>query len=193
EMSSQAATSRFRSGAGWLAPLPGVSIRVMKGGELAVKGPSLFLGYWENGKWRRPFDARGYFHTGDLGQRNARGEVRILGRRDGLIISGGENIQPEEIENSILKTFPVLEVIVVGVPDAVYGARPAAFIKWKSRMPVTSRIRQILKEALPSFKIPDFFWEWPSDENEFKTGMKWSRPAFASLALEKLQVDSSPK
>lgn len=191
EMSSQAATSRFRNDAGWLAPLRGVRIKVLENGEFAVKGPSLFIGYYEKGNYRKPFDKQGYFHTGDLGEKNARGQVRILGRGDGLIISGGENIQPEEIENAILKTFPALEAIVVGVPDAQYGGRPTAFIKWKTRSPSARDIRLKLKKKLAGFKVPDHFWEWPKDEASFKTGLKWSRPTFAKRALENLQALST--
>lgn len=193
EMSSQAATSPFRNEQGWLAPLPGVQIKVLKNGELAVKGPSLFSGYWENRKWKKPFDRNGYFYTGDLGEKNAGGEVRVLGRGDGLIISGGENIQPEEIENAILKIFPVQDVMVVGIPNKLYGSRPVAFIQWKARALSEANIRSRLKKILPGFKIPDHFWDWPRDKENFKSGMKWSRPAFAKRAIEKLQTLSSPR
>ena len=74
-------------------------------------------------------DNDGWLHTGDLGKLDSTGQLYVLGRKDNMIISGGENISPEEIEQ-VLHTFPeVHESIVVPVPDSRFGQRPVAFIR----------------------------------------------------------------
>jgi len=73
-------------------------LKIAPGGEILVRGETLFAGYWQAGKLRQTRDAAGWFATGDLGRMDADGYLHILGRKDNLFISGGENIRPEEIE-----------------------------------------------------------------------------------------------
>ncbi len=194
EMSSQVATSKISlRHTDFLVPLEKVKVRISRSGEILVKGPSLFQGYWEDGKWEKPFDRQGYFHTGDHGMMNARGCVKIAGRMDGLIISGGENIQPQEIELALFECFPLVEAIVVGVPDKTYGSRPAAFLKWTNKKTNVKKIRERLGSRLAPFKIPDHFWDWPENEEIFRKGIKWSRSLLAKEAARRVQERSGPK
>ncbi len=146
--------------------LPGVSLR-MQGedglpvpagdvGGIEVKGPNVFAGYWQMpDKTREEFTADGYFKTGDVGRIDADGYVTIVGRSKDLIISGGYNVYPAEIEGYINALDGVAESAVVGVPDADFGevgvavviAKPGALVK-------PENIVATLKTMLANFKIP---------------------------------------
>jgi len=93
----------------------------------------------------------------------------IQGRLDTLIISGGENIYPQEIEG-YLQTYPqISEACVVGVPDETYGTRPVAFIRCPQHIVAdTESIRDYLRKYLPSYKIPDYFLPWPDETYSLK-------------------------
>ena len=147
-------------------PLPGVSLRVQDDagqsvavgaiGDIQVKGPNVFGGYWQMPeKTQEEFTADGYFKTGDVGQVDADGYVTIVGRSKDLIISGGYNVYPAEIEATINTLPGVAESAVVGVPDADFGevgvavviARPGARV-------APDNILSELKKVLANFKIP---------------------------------------
>lgn len=143
-------------------PLPGVELRVTAEGEILVRGEMLFLGYWEQGAVRRPLTSAGWFATGDLGHLQEGGGLALIGRRDNLFISGGENIQPEEIEGA-LAALPGVEVAaVVAVPDDEFGHRPGAYVRMRTGPPDGAALRARLAEQLPAFKIPIWFREWPA-------------------------------
>lgn len=177
EMSSQIATTRpgtvpdIWPTAGYVLPFR--EVRIAQDGEIWVRGVTLFLGYLQGSVWQRPFDEQGWFATGDLGQWCEDGSLRILGRKDAMFISGGENIQPEEIE-WILEQHPaILRAVVVGVPDAQYGTRPHAFLQLKSGEKLEPQaIRTFLIPRIAKFKIPDQFHPWPE---HLEQGMKISR------------------
>ncbi len=109
-------------------PLPGISARIVDG-ELQVKGPNVFAGYW-----RQPdataaaFVDGGWFKTGDIASRSADGYYTLAGRRSDLIISGGFNIYPREIEELLAGQPGVTEAAVVAMPDRVRGEVPVAYI-----------------------------------------------------------------
>ncbi len=149
--------------------------------EICVKGKTLFKGYVEGEDISRSLDSRGWFHTGDLGQVDAEGYLTVLGRRDNMFISGGENIMPEEIE-AVLNELPEVErVVVVPVADEMYGFRPAAFLKLRGPLTVTKDyLLSYLQEKLPRFKIPDFFYLWPEGVEE-ETSLKVKRSIFEKL------------
>ena len=104
-------------------PLPGVEMRLAADtGEVLVRGPNVFAGYW-----RRPeateeaFDDEGWFRTGDLGELDEAGCLRLRGRAKELVISGGLNVYPREVEDA-LRTHPdVDDAAVTGTPDAQWG------------------------------------------------------------------------
>lgn len=130
EACSQVATqrpgtaNRGELGAGY--PLPGVEVR-LRDGAIQLRGPTLFSGYLAGPL--QPFDAEGWFTTGDLGHFDAQGRLHVLGRSDHVIISGGENVSPGEVE-AVLEACPgVLEACVFAVPDPHWGQRVAAALR----------------------------------------------------------------
>src|SRR4051795_2427949 len=106
-------------------PLPGVSTRI-EDGELLVKSPTLFSGYWRRPD--SPFTSDGFFRTGDLATVSDDGYYTLLGRKSDLIISGGFNIYPREIEEFLHEQEEVAEASVVGMPDRLRGEVPVAYI-----------------------------------------------------------------
>ena len=147
-------------------PLPGVSLRVQDDaghtvvpgevGGIQVKGQNVFSGYWQMPeKTLEEFTADGYFKTGDVGRVDADGYVTIVGRSKDLIISGGYNVYPAEIEGYINTLPGVLESAVVGVPDADFGEVGVAVVIAKAGATVDpEKVLSELKKMLANFKIP---------------------------------------
>jgi o-succinylbenzoate---CoA ligase len=157
--------------------LPNREVSVSEEGEILVRGETLFAGYAEGEKLDRPVDAEGWFHTRDLGEIDESGYLRVGGRMDNLFISGGENVQPEEIEEALCRLEGVDEAVVVPVPDEEFGARPVAFVRAAGREP--EELAQELEPRLPRFKIPISFHPWPE---EARRGMKADRAALRERA-----------
>ncbi|HEY4254998.1 MAG TPA: AMP-binding protein [Chlamydiales bacterium] len=145
--------------------LPEKEVKLVNG-EIWVRGDSMFEGYLGEAK-RNPLD---WFPTKDLGAfDDAKGFV-ITGRKDNQFICGGENIQPEEIEKTLLQHPDILEALVVPKQDPEYGARPVAFLQSVKKLPELRSIQQFLAGKLPKYKIPiavDLLLE-----NEFKRERK---------------------
>jgi fatty-acyl-CoA synthase len=97
-------------------------------GELVVRGPNVFAGYWRNPEATAEAFADGWLLTGDVAERDAEGDYRIVGRTKDMVISGGENVYPAEIENVLHEHPAVVEAAVVGVPDERWGEVCAAFV-----------------------------------------------------------------
>src|SRR5439155_21183899 len=146
--------------------LPGVSLRVQDEqgkpvpvgeiGGIQVKGPNAFKGYWRMPeKTQEEFTADGYFKTGDVGKIDERGYVTIVGRSKDLIISGGYNVYPAEIEGYINELPGVAESALVGVPHPDFGEVGVAVVvaRQGSRVEGDALIAQ-LKSRLAKFKIP---------------------------------------
>ncbi len=135
-------------------------------GELAVKGPSVMKGYYRQpGETAHAFDADGYFLTGDLGMIDDEGYVHMVGRRKELIIRGGFNVYPREVEDRLQAHPAVLEAAVVGVPDDVLGERVCACIMPVEGAIVTGdEVKDWCRGVLADYKIPDlvrFFDAFP--------------------------------
>jgi fatty-acyl-CoA synthase len=135
-------------------------------GELAVRGPSVMRGYYRQpGETAHAFDADGYFLTGDLGMIDDEGYVHIVGRRKELIIRGGFNVYPREVEDRLQAHPAVLEAVVVGVPDDVLGERVCACVMPVEGAIITGdEIKEWCRSALADYKVPDlvrFFDTFP--------------------------------
>jgi O-succinylbenzoic acid--CoA ligase len=184
EMSSQVTTTPPNASPEKLSTsgklLPHRKLRIAEDGEILVSGPTLFKGYIEGDTLSIPFDAEGWFATGDLGWLDANEYLVVMGRKDNMFISGGENIMPEEIEAQLNRIPGVENSIVVAVEHNVYGFRPAAFLKTKNPERLTKEyIFERLEQKLPRFKIPDAFYLWP--RNNESVSMKIKRSLFATL------------
>ena len=146
--------------------LPGVSVRVSgdNGAPLAagdiggieVTGPNVFKGYWRMPeKTKEEFTADGYFKTGDVGKIDAQGYITIVGRSKDLIISGGYNVYPAEIEGYINDMTGVLESALIGVPHPDFGEVGVAIVIAKPGVVLeAAKIVAALKSQLANFKIP---------------------------------------
>ena len=136
-------------------PLPGVSVRIVEG-EIQLRGPNVFTGYWRREDATQAAFDGGWFKTGDMAERSADGYYTLLGRKSDLIISGGFNIYPREIEEFLLEQEEVAEAAVVGVPDRLRGEVPVAYIV--PRRPFDVAILEVrCRESLASFKVPRGF------------------------------------
>ncbi len=147
-------------------PLPGVSLQVQDDegatlpvgeiGGIQVKGPNIFKGYWRMPeKTAEEFTADGYFKTGDVGKIDERGYVTIVGRSKDLIISGGYNVYPAEIEGYINDMTGVAESAVIGVQHPDFGEVGVAVLILKPGATLTSEaVLADLKAKLANFKIP---------------------------------------
>ncbi|WP_292934117.1 malonyl-CoA synthase [Noviherbaspirillum sp.] len=147
-------------------PLPGVSVRVVKGdgapcaadeiGDIQVKGPNIFKGYWRMPeKTAEEFTSDGYFKTGDVGKFDANGYLSIVGRSKDLIISGGYNVYPKEIESFIDEMDGVTESAVVGVPHHDFGEAVTAVIVTRPGAAVSEGdVIGYLKSRIANFKVP---------------------------------------
>ncbi len=135
-------------------PLPGISVRI-EDGELLVKGPNVFAGYWRRrDATAAAFTHDGFFRTGDMAEVSDDGYYTLLGRRSDLIISGGFNIYPREIEELLQEQPGVREAAVVGEADPIRGEVPIAFIVGEFDPQVLERV---CREQLASFKVPRRF------------------------------------
>ena len=148
-------------------PLPGVELRIAdeagnalpqgEVGTLEVRGPNVFLGYWRNPeKTAEEFRQDGFFITGDLATIDSRGYVQIVGRAKDLIISGGFNVYPKEVELCIDEIEGVEESAVIGLPHPDFGEAVVAVVKRDGAGPeVTAEaIQETAKTELANFKVP---------------------------------------
>ncbi len=143
--------------------LPWRELRCDEGGQIMVRGRTRFAGYIEGDRLARPFDEEGWFATGDMGRLDASGRLIVRGRMDHLLISGGENILPEEIEVVLAGVAGVERVVVVGVMDEEYGQRPVAFVGTADGTIDVPRLCAAVEAVLPRFMTPDAFYPWPTD------------------------------
>jgi long-chain acyl-CoA synthetase len=125
-------------------------------GELAVRSPANFVGYWNDPEATGRTLVGGWLRTGDLGRRDGDGYFWFEGRTKELIIRGGSNISPQEVEGALLQHPAVMEAGVVGVPDEVYGERVVAFVALREgRSASESELREFTRQRLADYKVPD--------------------------------------
>ena len=147
-------------------PVPGVSVRVVDAeggpcatgevGSIELKGPNVTPGYWRQpDRTREEFTADGYFRSGDLGEMLPNGYLRIVGRAKDLIITGGLNVYPKDIEERIDALPGVAESAVIGVPDADFGEAVVAIVVANPNVTLTeSGVIGALKGEIANFKVP---------------------------------------
>ena len=144
--------------------LPGVAVRITgsQPGVIEVKGCNVFKGYWRMPeKTREEFTGDGYFITGDVGTMDATGRVSIVGRAKDMIISGGFNVYPKEIED-VLDAFPGIgESAVIGVPHPDFGEGVVAVVTASGPLPPEPEIIAAASERLARFKVPKRIFELP--------------------------------
>jgi len=152
---------------GWVGPpLPGVSVRVVDEdgnlrphgeiGNIEVIGPNVFAGYWKMPEKTRAEFRDGFFATGDLGVRDAKGYVQIVGRSKDLIISGGLNVYPKEIEEILDEAPGVGESAVIGLPHPDFGEAVVAVVTSAdpSNPPKSDEVINAARARLAAFKVP---------------------------------------
>lgn len=139
-------------------PETGATVPRGERGEFCTKGYSVMHGYWgDETKTREAIDADGWMHTGDLATMDAEGYVNIVGRIKDMVIRGGENIYPREIEEFLYRHPQVQDVQVVGVPDQKYGEELCAWIIAKpGTKPTEDDIRAFCKGQIAHYKVPRY-------------------------------------
>lgn len=127
-------------------------------GELCTRGYSVMRGYWaDDTRTRDAIDADGWMHTGDLAVMDADGYIRIVGRLKDMVIRGGENIYPREIEEFLYRNPKVQDVNVVGVPDLKYGEELCAWIILRAGLTATEEeMRDFCRGQIAHFKVPRY-------------------------------------
>ena len=139
-------------------PENGQVLPVGQSGELCTRGYSVMLGYWgDEAKTREAIDSDGFMHTGDLAVMDEEGYVNIVGRMKDMVIRGGENIYPREVEEFLYRHPKVQDVQVVGVPDQRYGEELCAWIIAKpGEKPDEEEIRAFCKGQIAHYKVPRY-------------------------------------
>ena len=139
-------------------PLPGVDLRLGGGGEILVKGPNVFSGYFRQPEAdETAFDADGWFRTGDIGEFDDDGYLRIIGRSKELIISGGFNVFPREIEDVLREHPSVRDVAVAGTPSSEWGEIVTAYIETDADVLDEHALAAWASTRLVGYKRPRLF------------------------------------
>jgi malonyl-CoA/methylmalonyl-CoA synthetase len=147
-------------------PLPGVSVRLLDSGgkpvadgetgEVFLRGSSVFGGYWRRDDANRASFVNGFFRTGDLATRSPDGYYTLCGRKSDVIISGGFNIYPREIEEFLEEQPEIAEAAVVGSPDRIRGEVPVAYVVARDLF-VPADMDARCRNGMASFKVPRKF------------------------------------
>ncbi|HEY0776777.1 MAG TPA: AMP-binding protein [Gemmatirosa sp.] len=157
-------------------------------GELCTRGYSVMLGYWENeAATRAAIDAAGWMHTGDLATIDAAGYVNIVGRIKDLIIRGGENVYPREVEEYLYTHPDVVDAQVIGVPSARYGEEVMAWVRLRVGAVVTTdELTAYCRGRIASFKVPRY-WKVVDEFPTTITG-KVQKYRMREVAVAELQL-----
>ena len=165
-------------------------------GELCTRGYSVMLGYWGNeDATRASIDAAGWMHTGDLATIDAAGYVNIVGRIKDMIIRGGENVYPREVEEYLYTHPAVLDVQVIGVPSEKYGEEVMAWIRFRPGVTATEEeLIAFCRGQIATYKIPRY-WKTVTEFPTTVTGkiqkFKMRERAIAELGLERAARQST--
>ena len=165
-------------------------------GELCTRGYSVMLGYWENEEaTRQAIDTAGWMHTGDLATMDDEGYVNIVGRIKDMIIRGGENIYPREIEEFLYTHSGVSDVQVIGVPSEKYGEEVMAWVKPREGVTlVADELTAFCRNKIATYKIPRY-WKFVDEYPMTVTGKiqkyKMRETAVQELGLERAASTAS--
>jgi O-succinylbenzoic acid--CoA ligase len=132
--------------------LPGIELRIAEDGVIEVRGPIVMRGYLDDAVATGAALRDGWLRTGDMGELGADGSLRVLSRRDDLIISGGENVYPAEIEHALREHADVADAIVIGVPDERWGEVPLAIVALRGAG--APDLRAFLEPRLARYTLP---------------------------------------
>ena len=139
-------------------PLPGTEVKLAEDGEIICRGPNVFGGYYKDPeRTAEALDAEGWLHSGDLAVRLSNGYYRITGRIKDMVIRGGENIYPREVEEFLYGHPKVGDVQVIGVPDVKYGEELCAWIRLRDGETATAEeLRDYCRGQIAGYKIPRY-------------------------------------
>ena len=127
-------------------------------GEICTRGYAVMLGYWDDPeRTAQAVDSEGWMHTGDLGTIDDEGYCNIVGRSKDMIIRGGENVYPREIEEFLFRHPQIADVAVIGVPDPKYGEEVCAYIRLRDGTSASEEdIRIFCREQIAHYKVPRY-------------------------------------
>jgi fatty-acyl-CoA synthase len=139
-------------------PATGLTVPRGDAGELCTRGHTVMLGYWEEpDKTADAIDAARWMHTGDLATMDAEGYVNIVGRIKDMVIRGGENVYPREVEEFLYTHPDVVDVQVIGVPDVRFGEELMAWVKLREGAAVDEEgLREFCRGRIAHFKVPRY-------------------------------------
>lgn len=176
EMASQIATSHNNE---QLQLLPYRKLKIQEG-EITLSGETRFAGYFTGAGEADLIAPEAYFFSADLGILMDQ-QIQIVGRKDRQFISGGENIQPEEIEKALLGLTSILQAYVLPIDDEHYGQRPIAFIKWQAQ-PQWQQLREFIATKLVTYKRPRYYFLLPESQ-----GLKVNPRQLTDIATKLVQ------
>lgn len=161
-------------------------------GEICFRGYHVMRGYYgDEDATRKTIDRQGWLHSGDLGTMDGDGYVRITGRLKEMIIRGGENIYPREIEDYLFTHPKVAAVAAFGIPDEYYGEQVAAWIRLRAGERATEgEIRAFCKGQIAHFKIPHYIWF--VDEFPMTVTGKVQKFRMREIAMDQLKAKPTP-
>jgi fatty-acyl-CoA synthase len=171
-------------------PATGAIVPPGTAGEFCTRGYSVMVGYWENDDaTRKSIDSAGWMHSGDLATMDEAGYVNIVGRLKDMIIRGGENIYPREIEE-YLHTHPgISQAQVIGVPSAKYGEDVMAWVQLKPGIALSAdELTQFCKGQIATYKIPRY-WKMVDSFPMTVTG-KVQKFRMREIAVQELGLQS---
>jgi len=160
-------------------------------GELCTRGYSVMLGYWDDlHSTRQAIDSARWMHSGDLATMDGDGYVNIVGRIKDMVLRGGENIYPREVEEFLFTKAEIADVQVIGVPDAKYGEELMAWVKLRPGARLTGdELRSFCKGKIATYKIPRY-WKFVDGFPMTVTG-KIQKYKMREVAVEELKLQSA--
>jgi fatty-acyl-CoA synthase len=179
-----------------LDPATGAVVPRGAAGELCTRGYSVMLGYWQNDDaTAEAIDGAGWMHTGDLATMDEEGYVNIVGRIKDMIIRGGENVYPREVEEFLYAHPDVVDVQVIGVPSARYGEEVMAWVRPRPGASVTAAALDAhCRGRIATYKIPRY-WKFVDEFPTTVTGKvqkyRMREMAVAELGLEAAVLETA--